>query len=144
MGGGLDRPGSWGNGPQRRGGAGIGEEVTFRKKWELGFEMIDRARSSWELAPRIVVADAGYGDVTAFREGLETRKLNYAVGVRSTRGVWVEPPQPRKLKPQATGRPPSAWHYGKQRPVSVKETAQQAQGCKKVRCREGVKGGVTA
>jgi SRSO17 transposase len=136
----LYLPESWANDPQRRAGAGIPKEVTFRKKWELALEMIDQARSRWELAPRIVVADAGYGDVTAFREGLETRKLNYAVGVQSTTGVWVEPPQARKLKPQPTGRPPSAWHYGKQRPVSVKETAQQAQGWNKVRWREGSKG----
>jgi SRSO17 transposase len=102
----LYLPESWANDPQRRAEAGIPKEVTFRKKWELALEMIDQARSSWELAPRIVVADAGYGDVTAFREGLETRKLNYAVGVQSTTGVWVEPPQPRKLKPRPTGRPP--------------------------------------
>ena len=55
---------------------------------------------------RIVVADAGYGDVTAFREELEKRKLRYAVGVQSNTGVWVEPPRPRKLKPKRTGRPP--------------------------------------
>jgi DDE superfamily endonuclease len=29
---------------------------------------------------RIVVADAGYGDVTSFREELEKRQLRYAVG----------------------------------------------------------------
>ena len=87
-----------------------------------------------------MVADAGYGDVTAFREELEKRNLRYAVGVQSNTGVWVEPPRPRKLKPKRIGRPPSASHYGKQRPVAVKEAAQQAQGWKKVRWREGSKG----
>ncbi len=52
----------------------------------------------------------------------------------------LEPPRPRKLKPKGTGRPPSASHYGKQRPVAAKEVAQQAQGWKKVRWREGRKG----
>jgi SRSO17 transposase len=113
--------------------------VKFRKKWELALEMIDQARG-WELAARIIVADAGYGDVTAFREELETRKLPYVVGVQSHTGVWVEPPRPRKLNPKQTGRPPSAWHYGKQRPVAVKEAAQQAHGWKKIRWREGSKG----
>jgi SRSO17 transposase len=135
----LYLPESWANDPQRRAEAGIPEKVKFRKKWELALEMIDQARG-WELTDRIVVADAGYGDVTAFREELEKRKLRYAVGVQSNTGVWVEPPRPRKLKPKQAGRPPSVLHYGKQRPVSVKEAAQQAQGWKKVRWREGSKG----
>jgi len=135
----LYLPESWAGDSQRRAEAGIPEEVKFRKKWELALEMIDQARG-WELAARIIVADAGYGDVTAFREELETRKLPYVVGVQSHTGVWVEPPRPRKLNPKQTGRPPSAWHYGKQRPVAVKEAAQQAHGWKKIRWREGSKG----
>jgi len=123
----LYLPESWANDPQRLAEAGVPEEVKFRKKWELALEMIDQARG-WELTDRIIVADAGYGDVTAFREQLEKRKLRYAVGVQSNTGVWVEPPRPRKLKPKRIGRPPTASHYGKQRPVAVKEAAQQAQG----------------
>src|SRR5712692_4312049 len=103
--------------------AAITEKVKFRKKWELALEMIDQARG-WELLDRIVVADAGYGDVAGFREELEKRQLPYAVGVASNTGVWVEPPRPRQLKPQQIGRPLRALHYGKQRPVSVKEAAQ--------------------
>src|SRR5260370_10941968 len=106
----LYLPQSWSSDPQRRAAAGIPEEVKFRKKWELALEMIDQARD-WELADRIIVADAGYGDVTAFREELEKRKLPYVVGVQANTGVWVEPPPPRKLKPRQTGRPPTPWHY---------------------------------
>ena len=87
----LYLPESWTNDPERRAEAGIPEEVKFRKKWELALEMIDEARG-WELTDRIVVADAGYGDVTEFREELEKRKLRYAVGVHPHAGVWVEPP----------------------------------------------------
>jgi SRSO17 transposase len=126
----LYLPESWANDAQRRVEAGIPKEVKFRKKWELALEMIDQARG-WELTDRIVVTDAGYGDVTAFGEELEIRKLRYVVGVQSTTGVWVEPPRARKLKAKQSGRPPSARHYGKQRPASVKEAAQQAQGWKK-------------
>jgi len=74
----LYLPESWSNDPQRLAEAGVPKEVTFRKKWELALEMIDQARE-WELTDRIIVADAGYGDVTAFREELEKRKLRYAV-----------------------------------------------------------------
>ena len=69
--------------------ARIPEEVEFQK-WEPALEMIDQVRG-WNLADRIVVADAGYGDVTAFREGSESRKLHDAVGVQSNTGVWREP-----------------------------------------------------
>jgi len=135
----LYLPESWTEDTQRRAEAGIPEEVQFRKKWELALEMMDQARG-WRLAERIVVADAGYGDVTAFREGLESRKLPYAVGVPSNTGVWQESPRPRTLKAKPTGRPPSALRYGKQRPVSAKEATKQAPGWKKVRWREGSKG----
>jgi SRSO17 transposase len=128
----LYLPESWVDDEQRRAEAGIPEEVKFQKKWELALEMIDQARG-WNLADQIVVADAGYGDVTALREGLEGRKLRYAVGVQSNPGVWMEPSRPRKLKPKQKGRPPSALHCGKQRPVSVKEAAHKAQRWKKVR-----------
>jgi len=37
--------------------------------------------------------------------------------------IWVEPPRPRKLKPKGTGRPPSASHYGKQRPSRSRSRA---------------------
>ena len=47
------------------------------------------------------MADAGYGDVTAFREELEKRQLRYAVGVQSTTGVWVEPPASAQIEAEA-------------------------------------------
>lgn len=99
----LYLPESWAADRERRRAAGIPAEVKFRKKWELALEMIDQARG-WGLAERIIVADAGYGDVTAFREELEKRKLRYSLGVQSNTGVWREPPRPHKLKPQRTGR----------------------------------------
>jgi SRSO17 transposase len=68
-------------------------------------ELIDQART-WGLAARIVVADAGCGNVTAFREALEQRNLPYAVGVQSSTGVWPMPRR-RQLRPPPAGRPAS-------------------------------------
>ena len=135
----LYLPESWTHDAGRRREAGIPSEVEFRKKWQLALELIDQVRH-WGLTDRIVLADAGYGEVTAFREGLEERRLPYAVGVPSNAGVWLQPSSPNKLKPKRMGRPPSALHYGRQRPVSVKEGAQQATGWKRIRWREGSKG----
>jgi SRSO17 transposase len=135
----LYLPESWTEDEARRAQAGIPEAVKFHTKWELALEMIDQGRG-WQLSNRIVVADAGYGEVTAFREGLQERKLQYAVGVPSNIGVWLESPRPRRLPAQRMGRPPTALHYGQQRPFSVESVAQQAAGWKKIRWREGKKG----
>ena len=135
----LYLPESWAQDAQRRREAGIPGNVEFGKKWQLALELIDQARG-WGLSDRIVVADAGYGEVTAFRQALEERKLPYVVGVPSNAGVWMEPPRTKKRKPKKMGRPPTVLHYGQQRPISVKDAAQQATGWKQIRWREGSKG----
>ena len=88
----LYLPESWIGDQERRAEAGIPKEVEFHKKWQSALEMIDEVRG-WGLADRIVVADAGYGDATEFRDGLEARKLPYVVGVSSQVGVWAKPPK---------------------------------------------------
>jgi SRSO17 transposase len=135
----LYLPESWTQDPERRAAAGIPEEVKFQTKWELALELIDEAQK-WGLRCGVVLADAGYGEVTEFRQGLETRQLPYAVGIPSTLGVWTKPPRIQKLKARGQGRPPSAYHYGPQRPGTVREVAQKARGWKQVRWREGSKG----
>jgi SRSO17 transposase len=135
----LYLPESWTQDPERRAAAGIPEEVKFQTKWELALELIDEAQK-WGLRCGVVLADAGYGEVTEFRQGLETRQLPYAVGIPSTLGVWTKPPRIHKLKARGQGRPPSAYHYGPQRPGTVREVAQKARGWKQVRWREGSKG----
>lgn len=135
----LYLPESWAHDAHRRREAAIPTEVEFRKKWQLALELIDQARG-WGLSDRIIVADAGYGEVTAFRQALEERELPYVVGVPSNAGVWLEPPRAKKRKPKKMGRPPTGLHYGKQRPISVKDAAQGAIGWKRIRWREGSKG----
>jgi SRSO17 transposase len=70
----LYLPESWTGNAERRREAGIPDQIEFRKKWELALELIDQARQ-WNIPDQIVLADAGYGDVTAFREGLQSRNL---------------------------------------------------------------------
>ncbi len=135
----LYLPKSWTEDPQRRAEAGIPAEVKFQTKWQLALELIDEARG-WGLRCGVVLGDAAYGEVTEFRQGLETRQLPYAVGIPSTLGVWAKPPRIHKLKARGQGRPPSAYHYGPQRPGTVREVAQKARGWKQVRWREGSQG----
>jgi SRSO17 transposase len=135
----LYLPESWAHNTERRTEAGVPEEVVFRKKWELALETIDQVRG-WGVPDQVVLADAGYGDATGFREGLEQRGLAYAVGVTPQVGVWLQPPKLAVPEAKPMGRPPSAVRYGTQRPVMAQEAALKAKGWKKVRWREGTKG----
>lgn len=135
----LYLPERWTGDAERRAEAGIPETVEFRTKWQLALELIDEALA-WGLRAGVVLADAAYGEVTEFRDGLEARKRPYAVGVSSSLGVWTRPPRVHQLKARGRGRPPTAYHYGEQRPCSVREVAEKARGWKQVRWREGTKG----
>jgi SRSO17 transposase len=133
----LYLPESWTQDPERRTAAGIPEEVKFQTKWQLALGLLDQARG-WGLRSGVVLADAGYGETTEFREALETRQLRYAVGIASTVRVWTKPPRLRKGP--GRGRRTTVYQYGDQRPDAVREVAEKARGWKQVRWREGTKG----
>jgi SRSO17 transposase len=136
----LYLPESWAKDRQRREEAGIPQDVEFQTKWQLALDIIDQVRG-WGLADRIVVTDAAYGDATEFRDGLETRRLPYIVGISSALGVWTRPPT-ATVPPRHSGRgaPATRYDYGKQRPISVLEAARKAKGWKVIRWRQGTKG----
>ncbi len=136
----LYLPESWAQDRPRREEAGIPDEVVFQPKWQLGLDILDQVRG-WGLPDRIVLTDAGYGDVTEFRDGLETRRLAYVVGISAQVGVWTRPPKatvPRRHP--GRGAPATRYQYGEQRPISAQEAALQAQGWKSIRWRQGSKG----
>jgi SRSO17 transposase len=82
----LYLPKGWTQNVQRRAEAGIPAGVKFQTKWQLALELIDAAQA-WGLRCGVALADAGYGEVREFRQGLEARQLLYAVGIPSTLGV---------------------------------------------------------
>jgi SRSO17 transposase len=135
----LYLPESWAKDRKRREEAGIPDEVVFKTKWQLSLDMMDQVRA-WGLATRIVIADAGYGDTTEFRDELEARQLPYAVGVSSATGVWTKAPQAEIPRYQGRGGPPTRFAYGTQRPISAQDAAIQAKGWKTIRWRQGTKG----
>jgi SRSO17 transposase len=133
----LYLPESWTQDAERRTEAGIPEAVRFQTKWQMALELIDAARG-WGLRCGVVLADAGYGETTDFRQGLENRQLRYAVGIPSTVRVWTRPPRLRKAP--GRGRRTTVYQYGEQRPCAVGEVAAKVRGWKHVRWREGSKG----
>lgn len=139
----LYLPESWAEDTARRRAAGIPEQVRFQPKWAIALSRVDLLLEE-QLPPAPVVADAGYGDVTAFREGLTARGLSYAVGVASSTSVWPPAQQPLPPKPYSgMGRPPKRLRRRPgHEPVSVQTlalTLPQEQW-QTVRWREGTRG----
>lgn len=83
----LYLPEVWANDPVRRGKAGVPADLAFTSKPAIALEQI-RATQALGLPTGIVLADAGYGNETAFRESLTGLGLTYAVGIQSAVTVW--------------------------------------------------------
>jgi len=89
----LYLPREWADDEARRRKVGVPEEVRFATKPELAWRQIEAALQAGY--PRgTVLADAAYGDETAWREQLASHGLSYAVGVRPGTTVWWGAHQP--------------------------------------------------
>jgi SRSO17 transposase len=122
----LYLPKEWAEDEPRRRQAGVPDAVGFATKTAIALHLIDEALAQ-DLPRGFVLADAGYGSDTAFREGVTALGLPYVMGVGPTTSVW--PPGVRPLAPvkpwSGRGRRPlSRLRRDEERkPVSVKELA---------------------
>ena len=114
----LFLPESWDQDEERRARARIPEEVRHVPKWQLALEIIDEL-IDWGLERRVVQADGGYGDITAFRVGLEERELQYVVQVKGVTAAHPADAIPVAPAYQGRGRPPVPRYPDK--PVSLKD-----------------------
>lgn len=141
----LYLPESWASDRARCRRAGVPDEVEFRRKWELSLAQIDAALR-WGVRPRVVLGDAGYGDVSEYREGLVARKLDYVLGVQGSLVVWAPgtgPMAPPAERPKGqAGRMPCRWKTGDQKPLTVLAlaTSRGPGACRTVHWREGSRG----
>ena len=86
----LYLPREWAEDRARRRRAGVPEEIEFQTKPEIALDQIARALDSG-LPCGVVLADAGYGSDTRFRERLAEMGLQYGVGVEgSARELVIE------------------------------------------------------
>ena len=89
----LYLPRAWSDDPARCRKVGVPDEVGFATKPELALQQIEAALAAGY--PRgVVLADAAYGDDTAWRATLAGHDLTYAVGVRPGTTVWWGEHQP--------------------------------------------------
>ncbi len=102
----LYLPKEWTDDPARCKAVGVPPEVAFKKKWEIALDLVDELlREGVPKAP--FLADAGYGDVAEFRDGISARGFRYAMGIRRNNTIWPPgwaplPPNPKK---PGRGRP---------------------------------------
>jgi len=122
----LYLPKEWAEDEPRRDKAGVPRQVAFATKPAIALAQIERLMS--QGAPEhCVLADAGYGVDTAFRERLSELGLPYVVGVTGQLTVW--PPGHKPLPPEpysGRGIVPTRQRLGEaatQRPQSMKEMA---------------------
>ena len=123
LGGLLYLPEEWLTAEQRL-AARIPASVRFHEKWRQGLTLLRRARAAG-LELTAVLADAEFGDVTAFRTALHRFHLPYAVGVSSHLTVFrgrppLVQPRPRRGRGRPRTRPRVDARYT---PVAVRTLA---------------------
>jgi SRSO17 transposase len=102
---------------RRRQLARIPDDVRHSEKWRLALEMIDEVTEPGRWGVReqvtgagggrpVVVADAGYGDNTAFRCELADRGFAYVVAVKGTTSAHAQDAVPATVAYGGRGRPP--------------------------------------
>jgi SRSO17 transposase len=139
----LYLPAAWAADRERRRAAGVPEELRFEEKWRLGLEQVDQLLAD-DLPRAPVVADAGYGSNTEFRDGLTTRGLAYAVGIMRDTTVWP-PGQGPRTPPAGGGRGRPAKRLRRDPahpPIAVRALARELDRAnwQLVHWREGTKG----
>ncbi len=107
----------------RRERAGIPAEARHRQKWRLALDMIDEL-AGWGLAPPVVVADAGYGDIAEFRDALSARGLAWVVQVQGVLSAHAADAVPTRVPTSGRGRP--SWPRYRTPPVALREHALAA------------------
>ena len=135
----LFLPESWDGDAARRRAAHVPERVGHRPKGQLVLDMLDEL-AAWDLAPPVVVTDAGYGESGELRLGLEERGLAYVVQVKATTSAYPEAVEPDTAPYAGRGRRPQARYRVKRSSLGVLTLAAGPGAAKTVAWREGVRG----
>lgn len=100
----LYLPEDWAQDTARRTAAKVPASIAFATKGTIALAQIDAALADG-VRFGVVVADAGYGSASAFRDGLTQRGLLWAVGVQPMQKVypadveWTTPVRPGAGRP---------------------------------------------
>lgn len=100
----LYLPESWTSDEYLREKAHIPKDVTFRKKWKIALELLERAVKAG-VPFKFLTADEAYGRVGDFRKGVDKLGLTYMVEVPCDLEGWTKKPKTIVTKDSSTGRP---------------------------------------
>jgi SRSO17 transposase len=136
----LYLPETWTTDRPRCRAAGVPDPVAFAPKWQHALELLDAALAAG-MRRHVVLGDAAFGEVTAFREALTARGLTYLLRAQGSLVVW--PPGTRFTVPArqgTTGRPRSTARPTRQTsPVTLAALAAMLRH-RRVTWREGSRG----
>jgi SRSO17 transposase len=126
----LYLPKVWAEDCDRRGKAGVPEEITFKTKPEIALEQIRWACEAG-LPGDMVLLDAGYGHDSKLRRGIAELGKRYVAGIQPQTLVWAPRTRP--------GRAPRKGRRDAANAISVKDVALRlrAKAWRTIRWREG-------
>lgn len=121
---GLYLPKVWAEDAARRAKAGVPDELRFATKPQIALAQIRKAQADG-IPPGTVLADAGYGVDTDFRDGITGLGLTYVVGIQSSASLWPPGQAPLPVKPHGgRGRPSTrVRRSAEHKPISARELA---------------------
>ncbi len=120
----LYLPEVWADDLPRRRKVGVPDDIVFKTKWQIAIDLLDEALE-WGMPRRLVIADAGYGDSTEFRDALVERDCPYLVGISGERLIWPPGSKPRQPRRDGRpGRPRTQYRDGNRKPVAISTIGQ--------------------
>lgn len=138
----LYMPKEWTKDRERCEGAKVPDTISYRPKWQIALDEIDRVRASG-VRFACVLGDAGYGACAEFRRGLTSRTLAWAVGVLSTQNMYaanVKVSMPTASRKR--GRPRTHPNVNAA-PCSAERFIEKHGRFRKITWREGTKGALS-
>jgi SRSO17 transposase len=123
----LYLPQSWIDDAEKRKVCGVPDDIAFATKPQISFDQIQNAVAAG-IAPGVVIADAAYGDDTAFRDGLTALGVSYAVCIKGSTTVWRPGEAPVAAQDRHGKRGPAAIRLARtadQRPISAADLARE-------------------
>lgn len=95
---------TWVKDADRRGKAGVPDDVVFREKWRIALDLLDRTITNG-VSFRYLTADEEYGRSAAFRRGVAAHGIVYVVEVPCSMAGWTRQPPTKGPQDYAgTGR----------------------------------------
>jgi len=123
---------------RRRAAARVPDDERYRPKWMLALEMLDEL-AEWGQHPPVLVADAGYGQVAEFRDGLTGRGIRYIVAVTSTTTAYRADVEPTTVPYGGRGRPSAARYRDPAPALKALALAEGHDATTRVRWRTGTR-----